>query len=57
MSKTCINCEDRHLGCHSKCKKYQEFKKEREKFRKKKYSNNFEYKDYIANRLWESRKA
>ena len=23
----CLNCEQRHVGCHSNCEKYKEFRK------------------------------
>lgn len=22
----CLNCEERHIGCHSKCEKYKKFR-------------------------------
>ena len=27
----CKDCKDRHIGCHSKCEKYLEYKKEVQK--------------------------
>lgn len=30
MIKCCKNCNDRELGCHSKCKKYEQEKRELE---------------------------
>ena len=27
----CKDCKDRHVGCHGKCKKYLEYKKELQK--------------------------
>ena len=27
----CKDCKDRHIGCHSKCEKYLEYKKELQK--------------------------
>ena len=27
----CKDCKDRHVGCHSKCEKYLEYKKELQK--------------------------
>ena len=27
----CKDCTDRHIGCHSKCEKYQAFRKQRDK--------------------------
>lgn len=28
----CLNCEERYVGCHSKCKKYQQYRKELDEF-------------------------
>lgn len=30
MKSPCYKCPDRHLRCHSKCEKYQEFKSKNE---------------------------
>ena len=27
----CMGCEERYFGCHGKCEKYQEFRKEKDK--------------------------
>lgn len=27
---SCKNCTERYVGCHGKCEKYQEFRKERD---------------------------
>ena len=27
---TCKDCKDRYIGCHDRCEKYQQFKKENE---------------------------
>lgn len=27
----CKNCTERHAGCHGKCEKYQEFRRERDR--------------------------
>ena len=35
-SNCCYQCEDRHIGCHSTCEKYQAYRKEWEE-RKKTY--------------------
>jgi len=32
---SCLNCKQRHLGCHDYCEDYQKFKKERENANKK----------------------
>jgi len=35
MNKSpCLNCPDRHPGCHSTCDKYQQFKQKKEEERK-----------------------
>lgn len=31
----CMNCKDRHILCHSRCKKYLEFKKRMDKISEK----------------------
>lgn len=30
MNAPCKNCPDREIGCHSKCNKYSQFRKERD---------------------------
>lgn len=30
MNAPCKNCPDRKIGCHSKCNKYSQFRKERD---------------------------
>ena len=36
MKKSCKDCTDRYIGCHSKCETYIQFKKEKEEINKKK---------------------
>lgn len=47
---SCLNCEKRHVGCHSLCKEYAEFKKnfseQKEIKRKQKERQNIVY-DYV----------
>ena len=47
---SCLNCEKRHVGCHSSCEKYAEFKKnfmeQKEINRKQKYHQNI-VNDYV----------
>ena len=33
----CFECEERYLGCHGKCEKYQAFTKERNSKKQKRY--------------------
>lgn len=55
MSKECIDCNKRLVGCHDNCEDYLEYKKISEKARRER-NEEFEYKDYISNRLWRERK-
>lgn len=54
MIRTCKNCTDRHIGCHSTCKTYmlekQKHDEEQAKIRKDKASYN-EYRDYMHARM------
>lgn len=51
----CLNCNKRHVGCHSECKDYIERKKEhdilREKIRKKKHAEDDIYYVSIKQRV------
>lgn len=42
LEGSCKNCKDRHIGCHSECEKYAEFKQDiedlKEKIRNESYS-------------------
>ncbi len=43
MGKTkvpCMNCEGRHIGCHSECEKYKVFSSENEKKKEEKKKEN-----------------
>lgn len=35
MVCSCLNCKDRHIGCHSECEKYIAFKKEHDTIKEK----------------------
>lgn len=54
MIRTCKNCTNRHVGCHSTCKAYklekQEYDEEQAKIRKDKASYN-EYRGYMNARM------
>ncbi len=42
MSKNrCLNCPERHIGCHDSCGEYQIFKAERELISKNRYIMNY----------------
>mgnify|MGYP001461207102 CR=1 FL=1 len=56
MSKDCIDCLKRKLGCHSSCDSYIEYRKEREKKYNDNLINKFETKDYLSSKLWRERK-
>lgn len=43
----CYKCTDRQVGCHSKCEKYQQWKKESNKKRDAKFIDR-EYESYIS---------
>ena len=47
---SCFNCEKRHVGCHSSCEEYAEFKRnsseQKERKRKQKEHQNIVY-DYV----------
>lgn len=47
-SKCCLNCEERHIGCHSTCKKYiksiEDYRKEKDKEVKEKIKEANIYK-------------
>ena len=47
---SCLNCEKRHVGCHSSCEEYAEFKKnfmeQKEVKRKQKERQNIVY-EYV----------
>ena len=40
MITCCKDCTERHLGCHSKCEKYINQKKEAEKIKEKRIQEN-----------------
>lgn len=46
---SCYKCEERYIGCHGKCEKYKEFKKEIER-RKKIEDVNRQWRIYSAER-------
>lgn len=53
----CKDCEDRELGCHSKCKKYQEYTEKMKEIHKAKddWYNNTYWKTDQARSLKERR--
>lgn len=47
----CIDCERRHMGCHSRCEDYKKWKDEHEARRKEYHEKRNEYsafQDYIS---------
>lgn len=38
----CLDCKDRHLGCHSTCEKYKEMKQKLQDIKDKKNENNMQ---------------
>lgn len=51
---SCLNCENRHVGCHSSCEEYAEFKR---KFSEKKEISRKqkEYQNIVNDYVFESR--
>lgn len=49
-SSPCKDCEDRNVGCHSKCEKYIEFKRMRDE-RKTENKIKREYDYYLAEKF------
>lgn len=48
INSPCKDCKDRYLGCHSKCKKYNNFKKELAKYHVKEQEERKLYEDLKA---------
>ena len=48
MNKSCKDCTDRHVGCHSTCDTYKENCKKWEEIRKKRIKANDEESFYRA---------
>lgn len=40
MQSPCYNCERRHPNCHSECKEYAEFARERAEFNAKRHTEH-----------------
>lgn len=47
MNRPCLNCQKRHLGCHSTCKEYKAFKEQLESIHEKK-KEEFAAIDYLV---------
>lgn len=39
MIAPCKDCPDRHIGCHGKCEKYQEYDAEQKKIREARFND------------------
>lgn len=39
----CYNCEERHIGCHTNCKSYKEYKLRLKKINEKKQAEKLRY--------------
>ena len=49
----CIDCEDRQIGCHGRCERYQMWQAEHLEAKRKEYDErraDFVYDDYQVNR-------
>lgn len=38
MNNSCLNCTERHTGCHSECESYLQFKQEKQLINDNRYS-------------------
>ena len=47
---SCLDCKERFVGCHSKCKKYKEFKDKLDTMRKNQY-NGMDYRSEKINKM------
>lgn len=54
MDAPCKDCKDRHIGCHSKCSKYADFRRELKKRRRYARENYFR-DDEDDRRMWHLR--
>lgn len=48
MKAPCLNCEDRHPCCHSKCEKYLAFKHEHDKLKAKLDNEKRQLNEYYS---------
>lgn len=44
MKSNCINCNERHPGCHDHCQSYQDARKAHEEMKEKKRERDLGYK-------------
>ena len=50
---SCLNCQERYLGCHDRCEKYQAAKEKNEEMKKKRCEMLYsEYNNYQNNRFF-----
>ena len=56
MSRTCIDCENRHIGCHDYCKDYHEYRRKIEKTKQDREAF-LEYNGYMAECLWKNKRV
>lgn len=54
---TCKDCENRHIGCHSTCEKYNRERDENEKIKKKieEEKKYFKYKTETVNKKYKNK--
>ena len=50
----CLNCEKRHVGCHSSCEEYAEFKRKKKKKKEIKRKQE-ELQNIVCGYVFESR--
>ena len=46
MGETCLDCKDRYNNCHSRCRKYKQYRKKLDNINEKRNENN-EYGEYL----------
>lgn len=56
MSAPCKHCENRYIGCHSKCEKYIQYKKEMAEVDKKRKFDS-DYADFVKTNTLKRKKG
>lgn len=50
MTPPCSNCPERHIGCHGECKRYREYKLERDRLLNEQHKNSQVNRDIVRTR-------
>lgn len=48
---SCVNCQERYVGCHSVCDKYKEYRKKLDEFNEAVRKSKNEDADYVTYKL------